>query len=70
MTTTLISLSTPKHLNVIPCIMSPQETSTIAASNKWNPSIIKKAPEDAKVFKKISTAKIVRKMKSIVFSRV
>ena len=64
-TTTLISLSTPKPLNVIPLIRRPHETSTIAASNKLKPSI-KKVPEDANVLRKISTAKMVRKIRSIV----
>ncbi len=65
-TTTLISLSTPRPLNVIPFIRRAQETSTIAASNKLKPSI-RKVPEDANVFRKISAAKMVRKIKSMVF---
>jgi len=64
-TTTLMSLRTPRPLKVMPLIMSAQDTMTIVASNRLKPSIIN-APDEANVFRNISVAKMVRKMKSIV----
>ena len=67
MTTTLISLSTPKPLNVMPLINSAQDTMTIVASNKLNLSI-RKPPLDANVFRQISMKKMKRKTRSILLS--
>ena len=68
MTTTLMSLSTPKPLKVIPRISSAQDTMTIVASNKQNLSI-KKPPLDANVFRQISMKKMKRKTRSMLLSR-
>ena len=67
-TTTLMSLSTPRPLNVIPLIMSTHETITIAASNRLKPSI-RNCPLLANVFRMISMKKIVKKTKSILLSK-
>ena len=67
MTTTLISLSTPRPFCVIPCIIKPNETTTIVASKILKPSI-KNLPLEAKVFKMISMRKMVKKTRSIVSS--
>ena len=69
MTTTLISLSTPNPLKVIPCIIKAQDTMTMVASKRLKPSI-RKAPLEANVFRIISVRKTVRKTKSIVSKSV
>ena len=67
MTTTLISLSTPRPLKVIPLIKSAHDTMTIVASNKLNLSL-RKPPFEAKVFRSISMKKMKRKTRSILLS--
>ena len=66
-TTTLISLRTPRPFCVIPFSMRQKDTTTIVASKILKPSI-RKPPLEAKLFKTISIKKMVKKVKSIVSS--
>lgn len=66
MTTTLMSLSTPRPLIEIPPTLRNQELMTILASNMLKKSSSRKANELAKVFRAISMKKIVKKYRSIV----
>ena len=56
-------------MKVMPLIMRTHEAITMTASNKLKPSM-RKAPEEANVFRAISMKKIVRKTKSILLSRL
>ena len=64
-TTTLISLSTPRPLIEMPATFRNQDEITIAASNRLKKSA-RNMKELANVFRMISIKKIVRKYRSIV----